>query len=65
MQAYELTIDAKVKSTPFTIVSADDFHVQIGRSIDPRVVLEQPTVSLYCLDHANRAGALCRHAARG
>src|SRR6266536_5789647 len=52
MQAYELTIDAKVKPTPFTIVSADDFHVQIGRSIDPHVVLEQPTVSLYCLDHA-------------
>ena len=33
MQAYELTIDAKVKPNPFTIVSADDFHVQTGRSI--------------------------------
>ena len=54
MPAYELTIDAKVKPNPFDIVSADDFQVQPGRSIDPRVVLEQPTVSLYCLDHANQ-----------
>jgi len=51
---YELTIHAKVKSNPFDIVSADDFQVQSGRAIDPRVVLEQPTVSLYCLDHANQ-----------
>jgi hypothetical protein len=54
MQAYELTIDTKVKSNLFDIVSADDFQVQPRRSIDPRVVLEQPTVSLYCLDHANQ-----------
>jgi hypothetical protein len=54
MPAYELTIEAKVKPNPFDIVSADDFKVQPGRSIDPRIVLEQPTVSLYCLDHANR-----------
>src|SRR6185295_633268 len=54
MQAYELTIEAKVKPNPFSIVSADDFHVQTGRSIDPYVVLEQPTLSLYCLDHANQ-----------
>ena len=31
MQAYELTIDAKVKPNPFDIVSADDFQVQPGR----------------------------------
>lgn len=54
MQAYELTISAKVKRNPFNIVSADDFQVQTGRSIDAHVVLEQPTVSLYCLDHANQ-----------
>jgi sulfotransferase family protein len=54
MEAYELTIDAKVKINLFDIVSADDFHIQTGRSIDPRIVLEQPTVSLYCLDHANQ-----------
>lgn len=54
MQAYELTIDAKVKHDPFDIVSTGDFHARPGRSIDPRIILEQPTVSLYCLDHANQ-----------
>jgi len=54
LHAYELTIDAKVKSNPFGTVSADDFQLQPGRPIDPRIVLEQPTVSLYCLDHANQ-----------
>ena len=54
MQAYELAIDAKVKSDPFGTVSAGDFQVQPGLAIDPRVVLEQPTVSLYCLDHAKQ-----------
>lgn len=54
MQSYELTIDAKVKSDPFTIVSANDFLVQTSRAIDPHVVLEQPNLSLYCLDHANQ-----------
>jgi hypothetical protein len=53
MQAYELTIEAKVKAAPFAIVAAEDFQVQTERAIDPHVVLEQPTLSLYCLDHAN------------
>ena len=43
MQAYELTIDARVKSSPFTIVSADDFQFHTGRSIDAHVVLVRPT----------------------
>lgn len=54
MQAYELTIEAKLKTSPFAIVSADDFRVHIQRPIDAHVVLEQPTLSLYCLDHANQ-----------
>jgi len=56
MQAYELTIAAKVKPNPFALVAATDFQVQRGRAIDPRVVLEQPNLSLYCLDHANQHG---------
>jgi len=54
MQAYELTIKAKVKPKPFTIVSADDFQVEPGPALNPHIVLEQPTLSLYCLDHANQ-----------
>src|SRR5262245_45944595 len=54
MQAHELTIESKVKPGPFDIVSADDFRAQVTRPVNPRLVLEQPNVSLYCLDHANR-----------
>ena len=54
MQAYEMIIDSKVKSSPFAIVSAEDFQVHTGHPLDPHVILEQPTFSLYCLDHANR-----------
>ena len=54
MQAYELTIDAKVKTNPFSTVSIDDFQVHIERSVDPAIILEQPTISLYCLDPVNQ-----------
>lgn len=54
MPAYELIIDSKPKASPFNIVSPDDFQSHVGRPIDPHIVLEDPNVSLYCLDHANR-----------
>ena len=54
MQAFELTIDAKVKENAFGTVSANDFRVKAARAIDPSVVMNQPTISLYCLDPANK-----------
>ena len=54
MQAHELIIEAKVKANPFGIVSKDDFQVHAGRSVDPHAILEQSTLSLYCLDHVNQ-----------
>jgi hypothetical protein len=54
MHSYELVIDSKVKANPFDIVSPDDFQVHTGRPIRPHIILEQPTVSLYCLDPANK-----------
>jgi hypothetical protein len=54
MQAYEWIIDSKVKTSLFAIVSVDDFQIHIGETLDPHIVLEQPNISLYCLDHANR-----------
>ncbi len=53
MQAHELIIDAKVKTSPFAIVSVDDFQVHSGQQLDPHIILEQLNISLYCLDHAN------------
>jgi hypothetical protein len=54
MTAYELRIAAKVKSSPFDTVAPDDFVVHPGRAIDAQVVLDQPNISLYCLDHATQ-----------
>lgn len=54
MQAYELIIDAKVKASPFGIVSADDFETHDESHLDPNIILEQTNFSLYCLDHTNR-----------
>ena len=54
MEAYELTIEAKVKISGFRIVSTDDFQFQTERAINPRIVLDHPTISLYCLDHPNQ-----------
>src|ERR1041384_3164705 len=54
MQASELILDAKIKTSPFAIVSIDDFQVHPGQLLDPSIVLEQPNFSLYCLDHINQ-----------
>ena len=54
MEACELIIDAKVKTSPFNIVSADDFQTFTGQPVDHHVVLEKSNLSLYCLDHANQ-----------
>lgn len=54
MHAYELRIDAKVKQGAFGLVSVDDFRFHEGAPVDPKVVVEQSTISLYCLDHARQ-----------
>ena len=58
MLAYELIIDSKVKPSPFSIVSADDFRIHTRRSTNPHIILAQPTSSLYCLDPANKRARL-------
>jgi len=54
MHAYELIIDSKTKPSPFGIVSAEDFQVHTGQQLDPHIILQQPNISLYCLDHVNQ-----------
>jgi hypothetical protein len=54
MHTYELIIDSKIKSSPFAIVTVEDFQVHAGQQLDPRIILEQPNVSLYCLDHSGQ-----------
>src|SRR5262245_2800399 len=54
LDAYELSIEARIKLAPFGIVSPDDFQYREANALDPRIVVEQPNISLYCLDHQNR-----------
>lgn len=54
MGAARLTIEAKVRNYPTEIANLSQFQYREGEAIDERVVVEQPNVSLYCLDHANR-----------
>jgi len=54
MEAYDLIIDSKAKPSPFSMVSGDDFLTHAGGSVDPHAILREPTLSLYCLDHARQ-----------
>lgn len=54
MQAHELIIDAKVNTNSFGIVSPTDFQTHVGEVVNPYIILEQPNLSFYCLDHTNR-----------
>ncbi len=54
MNATELHITSKKNDAPFSLVSAEHFTTQTGQTVDPQIILTQPNLSLYCLDHANR-----------
>ena len=54
MNATELIITSKKNDAPFSLVSAEHFTTKTGKAVDPQTILEQPNLSLYCLDHANR-----------
>ncbi len=54
MGAARLTIDAKVRNYPTEIANLSHFQYHEGEAIDARAVVEEPTISLYCLDHANQ-----------
>ncbi len=54
MMAQRLNIDGKSRPFPGAVATLDHFRYRDGEAIDARVVVEQPTISLYCLDHPNR-----------
>jgi hypothetical protein len=53
MEARHLIIEEKRREPGIGIVSPSDFRVRDAGPVDPRVVLEQPNLSLYCLDFEN------------
>src|SRR5579859_1867763 len=54
MEARVFAIDEKVKDPVFKVAGPMDFKVRDDGAIDPRVVLQDPNLSLYCLDFENR-----------
>jgi hypothetical protein len=54
MTANLLEITARNREDPFMTADPTDFDFWAGPPIDPQVVLTNPMISLYCLDHANR-----------
>ena len=54
MHANLLEISARNRRDPFTVADPSDFDYVEGPAIDPQVVITNPLVSLYCLDHANQ-----------
>jgi len=54
MFAQVLTIEKKVKQTPYQIVSLKDFRFSEGDTLNAHIVIEDPNISLYCLDHENQ-----------
>jgi hypothetical protein len=50
MLARVLIIDKKVKQTPYQIVSLKDFRFSEGDTLNAHIVIEDPNISLYCLD---------------
>ena len=54
MSAHVLPITARKRQDPTGLVEPADFEFSPGTAIDPQVVITNPFISLYCLDHANK-----------
>lgn len=51
-----LEIERRCKTYALGIASPDDFACRVAGEVDPSVLITDPTISLYCLDHdAHRA----------
>ena len=56
MQTRRLTIKERNREHPVWVVSADDFTCEPGAAINPEVVRDDPSFSLYCLDWERQMG---------
>src|SRR4051794_18613884 len=60
MGAQQLRIESKRRTKAIAVNSLEDFQYEEGAEIDPRIVVEEATVSLYCLDHEHRRAIFVR-----
>ncbi|MFM2064012.1 MAG: hypothetical protein RLZZ507_3683 [Cyanobacteriota bacterium] len=54
MSAKILHIQSKNRTPASLIASLHDFSYESGETVDPKTILENPNISLYCLDHENK-----------
>jgi hypothetical protein len=54
MEARALILEEKLRTAPVGLVRPADFRVMDGGATNPRIVLQQPNLTLYCLDFENR-----------
>ena len=53
MTAILLEIKERKRQNPFATADPSDFGFEVGESIDPQIIVTNPRITLYCLDHAN------------
>jgi len=49
-----MVIKERKRQNPFLPADPSDFGFEVGESIDPQIVVTNPRITLYCLDHANQ-----------
>ena len=54
MNAHALNITARKRQNPLGVADPTDFDFSEGSAIDPQLVVTNPLISLYCLDHARQ-----------
>jgi len=54
MTVHSLTIEAKHRQMPGYLASLADFSLSTGAAVNADIVLNQPNLSLYCLDDAQK-----------
>lgn len=54
MNVHVLNIESRRREDPLLIASPADFEFSEGNTVDAQVVIENPNISLYCLDHENQ-----------
>lgn len=54
MSIQVLQIERKIRNNPIWPVSLADFETSPAGSVAPSILMDEPTITLYSLDHANR-----------
>ena len=54
MNAQILNIESRRRQKPLDLASPTDFGFNEGKTLDAQLIIENPNISLYCLDHENQ-----------